>query len=118
LSAKKLQFLDQLTINIAEIVVNGNADQDSPHILNLSFLGCDAEVLMMQLDQVGIAVSTGSACASGTIKKSRVLQSMHKDKRIQSSAIRFSFGRFTTVEDLEHVARLLPDIVRKVRKIS
>lgn len=118
LKAMKTNFLERLKNEIPGIVVNGDPQKGSPYILNLSFPGCDAEILAMQLDQFGIAISTGSACASGTMKHSRVLQSINRDKSIQSSAIRFSFGRLTTVEELEQVAGLLPDLVRKVRKIS
>ncbi len=114
----KKQFLEGISVSLPNMHINGDAAKGSPYILNLSFPGCDAELLAMQLDSAGIAVSTGSACASGTMRKSRILQACKLEKKIINSAIRFSFGRFTTMEELEYTAALLPEIVNKVKRIS
>ena len=118
LARLKADFLTQIQTGIRDVHLNGTLDQSSPHILNVSFTGCDAEILAMQLDRKGVAVSTGSACSSGKVKVSRVLEAMFKDKKRIRGAIRFSFGRHTTADELQLVAELLPDLVRKVRKIS
>ncbi len=114
----KRQFLERLSVSLPNLHLNGPVEEGSPYILNLSFPGCDAELLAMQLDSAGIAVSTGSACASGTVRKSRVLQACKLEKKYLNSAIRFSFGRFTTAEELEYTAAALPEIVKKVKRIS
>ena len=118
ISKLKKNFLKKLSTFLPNLHINGNPAEGSPYILNLSFPGCDAELLAMQLDSAGIAVSTGSACASGTVRKSRVLQACKIEKKYINSAIRFSFGRFTTAEELDAVAAALPEIVKKVKRIS
>ncbi len=114
----KRQFLESLCASIPTLHINGDAEKGSAYILNISFPGCDAELLAMQLDNAGIAVSTGSACASGTVRKSRVLQACKIEKKYVNSAIRLSFGRFTTKKELDYTAAVLPEIVQKVKRIS
>ncbi len=85
-----------------------------PHTSNIAFPGVDRQALLMALDMAGIACSTGSACASGSGRPSHVLQAMHLPKNTVSSALRFSFSRMTTKEELdEGVGR----VVRTVRKL-
>ncbi len=110
-------FLSETEQRIANVIVNGERKQSLPNILNLSFPGCDAEVLSMQLDAAGIAVSTGSACSGGTVRISRVLKACGIDAKRGRGAVRFSFGRFTTEEEIERVVSLLPDIVKQNRKL-
>ncbi len=110
-------FLDETERVVPNIVVNGDGDRGLPNILNLSFLGCDAELLAMQLDKAGVAVSTGSACSGGTVRISRVLKACGMDAKRGKGAVRFSFGRFTTEEEIEHVVRLLPGLVQQNRAL-
>ena len=110
-------FLDETERVVPNIVVNGDGDRGLPNILNLSFLGCDAELLAMQLDKAGVAVSTGSACSGGTVRISRVLKACGMDTKQGKGAVRFSFGRFTTEEEIEHVVRLLPGLVQQNRAL-
>ncbi len=86
-----------------------------PNTLNLEFPGASGEGLMMGLDLAGIAVSTGSACAAGSVEPSHVLLALGRDARAAKSAIRFSLGKDTTEQDIDRVLDVLPGIVERVR---
>lgn len=86
-----------------------------PNTLNLEFPGASGEGLMMGLDLAGIAVSTGSACAAGSLEPSHVLLALGRDARAAKSAIRFSLGKDTTQQDIDCVLDVLPGIVKRVR---
>jgi cysteine desulfurase len=118
LAAIKAAFIKQLRVGIKGLWINGDPLHASPHILNVSFDRCDSEILAIQLDRAGIAVSTGSACSSGSVRVTRVLQACGLPQKRLKSAIRFSFGRHTTLEQLETVSSKVAAIVHKVRKIS
>ena len=89
-AAVKRRFLDRLA-TVPPVVVNGPAD-GSPYVANVSFPGCRAEVLVMKLDQLGVACSAGSACSSGSMLPSSVLRAMNVPDDVLRSAVRFSFG--------------------------
>lgn len=89
-----------------------------PNTTNVAFAGVEGEALMMSLDLQGIAVSTGSACSSGSLEPSHVLRAMHVPEPFLSGALRFSLGRLTTEADIEYVLSLLPAIVAKARALS
>ncbi len=86
-----------------------------PNTLNLGFSGASGEGLMLGLDLAGIAVSTGSACAAGSVEPSHVLLALGRDARAAKSAIRFSLGKDTTHQDIDCVLDVLPGIVERVR---
>jgi cysteine desulfurase len=94
-------------------VISRNADR-LPHTSNIAFRGIDRQALLMALDMVGIACSTGSACASGSGRPSHVLQAMHLPKETVGSALRFSFSRMTTEAELKEGNFRL---IRTVRKL-
>ena len=89
-----------------------------PNTLNIGFAGAAAEGLMMGLDLAGIAVSTGSACAAGSVEPSHVLLALGCDEDSAKSAMRFSAGKNTTEEDIEAVIQVLPGVVERVRKAA
>ncbi len=98
-------------------MVNGHPDQYLPHILNVSFMGVDTETMLMNLDLAGIAAASGSACTSGSLELSHVLQAMCLETARSQSAIRFSFGITNTVEEADQAARKIASIVQRlVRK--
>jgi cysteine desulfurase len=66
----------------------------------------------------GIAVSTGSACSSGSLEPSTVIRALGRDDELARGAIRFSFGRFNTVEDIDQVLEVLPAAVQNLRRLS
>ena len=83
--------------------------------LNVAFEGCDGETLLVALDLAGVAVSTGSACSSGSLAPSPVLLAMGYPPVLARGAIRFSLWRGTTAADIDEVCRLLPDVVARTR---
>jgi cysteine desulfurase len=100
------------------VVVNGPppGDPDSlPTILNVSFPGCRADVLLMALDLAGVACSTGSACSSGSLLPSPVLAAMGVPDEVLKSAMRFSFGPTTTAAEIDAAAGLIVECARKVQ---
>lgn len=89
-----------------------------PNILNASFKAAEGESIQLYLDNEGIVVSTGSACAAGDTKPSHVLMAKTGDAEIAHSSIRFSFGPESSIRDVERVMEVLPAIVDKLQKMS
>jgi cysteine desulfurase len=112
---KRRAFVGALERTCAPVVVNGPAD-GSPYILNASFPGCRADLLLMKLDLAGVACSTGSACSSGSLLPSPVLKAMGLADDVLRSAMRFSFGTQTTDGELEEAARRIAGCVGRVRE--
>ncbi len=104
--------------HIPEVVRHTPMQTCLPNTLNVGFMGASGEGLMMGLDLAGIAVSTGSACAAGSVEPSHVLQALGCDEAGAKSAIRFSAGIHTTEEEIAQVLEVLPQIVERVRKAS
>ncbi len=96
------------------IVIN-SPESGSPYILNVSFPSCRADVLLMKLDLAGIACSTGSACSSGSLLPSPVLQAMGVPDDVLRSAMRFSFGPTTADQELIEAARRIAACVLQLR---
>ena len=105
-------FLRRLREEIPEAVHNGHPERRYPGILNVSFPGIENIALVMGLDLEGIAVSNGSACSSGKVEPSHVLQAMKLPKDIQLSAIRISLGRYTTQEEMEFLVAALKKLTQ------
>jgi cysteine desulfurase len=100
-----------------EYHVNGHPEKYLPHILNVSFPGAETETMLMNLDLAGIAAASGSACTSGSLELSHVLQAMCLQTERAHSAVRFSFGITNTIEEVEEAARKIASIVQRlVRK--
>lgn len=110
-------FVDTLTNEAIEFFVNGCLDNGLPHVLNISFPGTNVEAMLVNLDMVGIAASSGSACTAGAIDPSHVLVAMFgkNSERLQNS-LRFSFGLNNTVEQIEKVAHETAKIVKRLNK--
>ena len=104
--------------SVSGIVFNGDRQDRLPNISNISFYGVEGEGLLINLDMQGVAVSTGSACSSGSLEPSPVIRALGRDEEIARSAIRFSFGRWTSFEEVDHVLSILPDAVENLRKLS
>ncbi len=114
----KQEMVRFISDEIPQTRINGDREQSVPQIVNISFKNVDAELLAMVLDQKGVAVSTGSACAAGTVKTSRVLQACHVPSQWLRGAIRISMGRFTTKNEIDFFLRTLKEAVKQVRNIS
>jgi cysteine desulfurase len=109
---------ERLRATIGDLVVNGERGQRAPHVLNVSIANADSEALLMHLDLAGVAASSGSACSTGSVEPSHVLTAMGVPRELALGAVRFSFGRESTPADVEHVVRVMPDVVAKVRKLA
>ena len=109
-----------IVAKIPHIVVNGCKEREFclPGTLDVSFENVEGESILLMLDMEGIAVSTGSACATGSLEPSYVLMAGGLDVELAHGSIRFSFGRFNTMEDVEYVLEVLPPIIEKLRAIS
>lgn len=96
------------------VIVNSDLEHGLPHIVNISFVGVDTESMLMNLDMSGIAVSSGSACTSGSLERSHVLQAMGLSTDRLNSAVRFSFGMGNTIEEIEQAAPVVANIVKRL----
>lgn len=114
-AALRDKFLDGTLSQIDGVYLNGDKLNRLPSNANLSFDGCDGEQIAFALDLKGIAVSTGSACSSGAVTASHVLTAMGLDERRVKSAVRFTFGKYNTEEEVETVVKALKEVVEKIR---
>jgi cysteine desulfurase len=103
---------------VPDAVIHGWQSERAPHVTNVSIPGTDSEALLMHLDLGGIACSSGSACSTGAVEPSHVLTAMGVPRELGVAALRFSFGKDNTAEDVEAVAAALPRIVEKVRSLA
>lgn len=104
--------------NIPQTFLNGDKNKRTPNTCNISFKGIEGEAMLWDLNQHGIAASTGSACSSTELNSSHVLNAVNKDKELTHTAIRFSLSRFTTEEEIDYVIEVLPGIIKRLREIS
>jgi cysteine desulfurase len=109
------RFLELLRRDAEAVVVHGADVQPLPHILNVAFPGCQADVLLMNLDLAGVACSTGSACSSGSLLPSPVLRAMNVGEAALRSAMRFSFAGSTTLAEVEDAAARIAGVVKRLR---
>jgi len=98
--------------------VNGARDARVPNTTNISFDRVEAESLLIALDLEGIAVSTGSACSSGTLEPSHVLRAMGLPAHRTQNSLRFSLGMFSTEAEVDRVVEVLPRLVDKLRGLT
>ena len=105
---------------IDDVALNGAAlDGDRlANNLNVVFKGVEAEALLLYLDEYGITVGTGSACATGSDEGSHVLMAIGKKKKDIQNSIRFTLSKHTTQKDIDYVMAYLPDIVMQLRNVS
>ncbi len=113
---------DELEARVAEkipdIVFNGDRENRLSNISNISFRFIEGEGLLINLDLQGIAVSTGSACSSGSLEPSPVIRALGRNDELARGAIRFSFGKDNTLEDVDQLMEVLPKAVESLRKLS
>ncbi|WP_283743240.1 IscS subfamily cysteine desulfurase [Sideroxydans sp. CL21] len=99
-----------------EVYLNGDMEQRVPHNLNVSFNFVEGESLIMAVKD--IAVSSGSACTSASLEPSYVLRALGRNDELAHSSIRFTVGRFTTVEEVDFAVKLLQEKIAKLRDLS
>ena len=103
---------------IDDIHFNGHPTDSLASTLNVSFTGVEGEAILLYLDLEGIAVSTGSACASGSLDPSHVLLATGVDAELAHGSIRFSMGRESSMQEVEYVLDVLPPIIQRIRDMS
>ena len=104
----KTDFIERLKTSGVEYSINGAIEEAVPHILSVSFPAVRSDMLLIQLDLNGVAVSAGSACSAGSLEASHVLASVYgKDATQVNHTIRFSFGLKNTLEEIEKVIDLI-----------
>jgi len=103
---------------VSDTAVNGARDRRVPNTTNISFEGIEAESLLIALDLEGVAVSTGSACSSGSLEPSHVIKAMGLPPHRGTSSIRFSFGLGNTGAEVDFVIARLPGLVEKLRALT
>jgi len=104
--------------NIPDIYFNGHPSDCLPGTLNVSFAGAEGEAILLYLDLEGIAISTGSACASGSLDPSHVLLATGLGAEYAHGSVRISLGRDTSSKDIEYVLGVLPRVIKKIRDMS
>lgn len=109
-------FLEEVHKSIDGVHLNGDKERRLPSNANLSFDGCDGEQIAFSLDLAGIAVSTGSACSSGAVTPSHVIIAMGLGEARAKSAVRFTFGKSNTEEEVYKTVQQLKEIVKRIRK--
>jgi len=115
ISALRDRLWNQIS-DMEEIYLNGSLEQSVPNIMNISFNFVEGESLMMSLKD--LAVSSGSACTSATLEPSYVLRALGLSDELAHSSIRFSFGRYTTEEDIDRIVEQTKQAVNKLRALS
>ena len=113
----KKKLYELVSKGVENIIVNGDIDNGYSGILNLSFEGVEGESLLLAMDMEGVCVSTGSACSAGSVKPSRVLLAIGVNEEMAQSSIRFSIGRFNTMEEIEFAADVVVKSVERLRSM-
>jgi cysteine desulfurase len=111
-------FESGVSDTIEHIFFNGDRERRLPHVSNISFRFIEGEGLLIGLDLQNIAVSTGSACSSGTLEPSPVIRELRRNEEIARGAIRFSFGQGNTEDDVAYILSVLPHAVERLRALS
>jgi cysteine desulfurase len=116
IAALRDRLYARITSELDQVLLNGSMEHRLPGNLNISLAFVEGEGLMMAIKDV--AVSSGSACTSASLEPSYVLRSMGLDEDLAHSSIRFGLGRFTTEEEVDYVAKLVIEKVKKLRDMS
>ena len=121
--ARKLSALrDRLEAGILascpNVRVNGDRDHRLPNTLNVSFEYIEGEAIAYHLSDLGICISTGSACASGSLDPSHVIRAMGVPFTAVHGSVRFSLSRYNTDADIDYVLENLPPVIRRLRELS
>ena len=103
---------------IKDVVLNGDRERRLSHLSNISFRFIEGEGLLINLDLEGVAVSTGSACSSGTLEPSPVIRALGVDDELARGSIRFSFGKDNTDADVDYAVDVLARAVERLRALS
>jgi cysteine desulfurase len=118
LAALRDELARRLQSTVPDLAVNAESSLRAPHLLSIAVHGADSEALLMHLDLAGVAASSGSACSTGAVEPSHVLVAMGVPREAALGTIRFSFGRESSMQDVDRTAEVVPAVVAKVRKLA
>jgi cysteine desulfurase len=118
LCALRDELASRLQVAVPDLVINAEPGARAPHLLSVAVRGADSEALLMHLDLAGVAASSGSACSTGAVEPSHVLIAMGIPRDLALGTIRFSFGRESSLADVERAAEVFPSVVEKVRRLA
>ena len=107
-----------LSAALDDVVINGHGGRRLTNTSSIAFTGVESEAVVMGLDLAGIAVSSGSACASGLADPSHVLLAMGLEPRLAASSVRFSLGWSNDQEEIDRVVEVVPEVVTRLRALS
>jgi cysteine desulfurase len=116
--AMRDRFEAGLLERIPETVVNGDRTSRLPNTTNLSFAGIESDAALMMLDRYQLCCSAGSACRTGSLEASHVLQAMNVPSDRARASMRFSFGRFNTEADVDKALEIIPAAISKLRDLT
>jgi len=116
LAALRNRLFEALCRNLPGVGLNGSLDGRLPHNLSVHFTGVAGESILLAIDD--IALSSGSACASGAIEPSYVLKACGISDDLALSSIRFGLGRFTTEDEIEYAAEKVSAVIRHLRRAA
>ena len=111
------KLIDGLTA-VPDVKLNGHPQQRLPGNVNVSVERVEGESLILSLDMAGIAVSSGSACTSGSLEPSHVLMAMGLDHQSAHGSLRLTLGKGTSAEDIDYVLSVFPGVVQRLRDMS
>ena len=118
LKALRDKFEREIVTKVTDLIINGSLEKRLPNISNISFRRIEGEGLLINLDLQGVAVSTGSACSSGSLEPSPVIRALGRDDELARGAIRFSFGKENSADDVDYLLKILPNAIESLRKLS
>jgi len=114
----KKRFTEGVLEKVSGVKINGGIGETVSNMVNLSFARVEGEAILMSLDYMGVMVSTGSACSADDLKPSYVLLAMGKSVVEAHGSIRFSWGRWTTEEEIDYAIEMVAKVIKKLRCLS
>ncbi len=97
------------------VELNGHPERRLPKLVNVTVKGADGEALLLAMDLLGVAVSSGSACSAGSLEPSHVLLAIGRSPKEAKASLRFSLGRFTTEEEVDRAVEAFREAVARAR---
>lgn len=120
-TAKIIPMRDKLFTELSKIPhskINGSLEHHVPGTVNMCFEGIEGESLLLLLDAKGVCASSGSACTSGSLDPSHVLLSLGLPHEVAHGSLRLSIGEYNTMEEIDHIIKVVPEVVSYLRSIS
>jgi cysteine desulfurase len=112
------KLIKEIPQRIPEVYLNGHPTERLPNNVNFSIKYIEGESILLNLDMLGIAASTGSACTSSSLEPSHVLLAIGLPHELAHGSLRLTLGRWTKEEDIDYLLEQLPQVVEKLRKMS